>query len=178
MCSADLIVAACEAEWEAHTADCSGFLKAVAHRLGIGLTGQANDIIATLRKTWPQAMDGASAAALAASGQLVIGGLEAAGHGHVVVVVPGPLEHGRYPHAYLGPAPCRRRQEHRGEFQLEQSGPRQGGLLAQQAARGAARGAVKGTTSGIASRLARDVAMPVAQGCRAGMACSRTTDPA
>lgn len=102
MPGANPIVAACEAEWEAHKADCSGFLKAVAHRLGIELTGQANDIIATLRTSWPRAMDGASAAALAAGGQLVVGGLEAAGHGHVVVVVPGPLEHGKYPHAYWG----------------------------------------------------------------------------
>ena len=39
----------CEQEWEAHKADCSGFVKAVAQRLGVVLNGQANDIMRYLR---------------------------------------------------------------------------------------------------------------------------------
>lgn len=45
---------------------------------------------------------GAGARAKALAGKFVVGGLKAAGHGHVVVVVAGPLSHGKYPTAYWG----------------------------------------------------------------------------
>src|SRR6202034_2574503 len=78
MTTAQDIIDACEAEWDAHQSDCSGFAKAVAARLGVTLTGMANDIVGEIA----QAPDPA--------------------HGHVVVVVQGPLAHGLYPTAYWG----------------------------------------------------------------------------
>ena len=106
------IIAACEAEWDAHKGDCSGFAKAVAVRLGVGtaLTGMANDIVGEIAAApWAPVADGPSAANAAAQGRLVIAGLNGAdqanpdpAHGHVVVVVQGPLAHGLYPTAYWG----------------------------------------------------------------------------
>jgi len=57
---------------------------------------------------WSPVADGPTAAAQAAQGRLVIAGLNGAdqqepdAHGHVVVVVQGPLAHGSYPTAYWG----------------------------------------------------------------------------
>jgi hypothetical protein len=45
---ADPVIAACEAEWNKFKSDCSGFAKAVARRLGISLSGQANSMIDAL----------------------------------------------------------------------------------------------------------------------------------
>jgi hypothetical protein len=42
------------------------------------------------------------AARLAGEGNLVIGGLKAVGHGHVVIVVSGPVASDKYPTAYWG----------------------------------------------------------------------------
>ena len=50
---------------------------------------------------WP-VENGVEARNWAEAGYLVIGGLKAAGHGHVVVVTSGPLAHGKYPTAYWG----------------------------------------------------------------------------
>lgn len=99
---ADQIVAACEARWEANKANCSGFVRAVAADLGIGLSGQANDIVDFIAANWWPIADGVAARDWAEAGYLVVGGLKAAGNGHVVVVVPGPLAHGKYPTAYWG----------------------------------------------------------------------------
>jgi len=92
----------CEEEWDGHKADCSGFVKAVAHRLGLLLSGQANDIMRHLRSNWNRAAHGKDASEKAAAGWLVVAGLEARPNGHVVVVVPGPLNRGKYPTAYWG----------------------------------------------------------------------------
>jgi hypothetical protein len=99
---ADAVIAACAKEWRAHKADASGFAKAVAAKLGVSLTGQANDIIRFMRANWSAAADGANAGELAAQGKLVVGGLEDQPHGHVVIVVKGDLELGVYPRAYWG----------------------------------------------------------------------------
>jgi len=48
--SADDIVHACESEWEAHKADCSGFVSAVAAHLQVPLHGMANDIVDVISK--------------------------------------------------------------------------------------------------------------------------------
>ena len=103
------IIDACEAEWDAHQSDCSGFAKAVATRLGVILTGMANDIVGEIAAApWSPVTDGPTAAAQAAQGRLVIAGLNGAdqqepdAHGHVVVVVQGDLAHGLYPTAYWG----------------------------------------------------------------------------
>ena len=103
------IVDACEAEWDAHKNDCSGFAKAVATRLGVTLTGMANDIVGEIQVSpWSLVADGPAAADAAARGRLVIAGMKGADqtvpnpHGHVVVVVQGALAHGLYPAAYWG----------------------------------------------------------------------------
>ena len=103
------IIDACEAEWDVHQSDCSGFARAVAARLGVTLTGMANDIVGEIAAApWSPVADGPTAAAQAAQGRLVIAGLRGAdqqvpdAHGHVVVVVQGPLAHGLYPTAYWG----------------------------------------------------------------------------
>jgi hypothetical protein len=110
MATAQDIIDACEAEWDAHQSDCSGFAKAVAARLGVTLTGMANDIVGEIRQApWTPVADGPTAAAQAAQGRFVVAGLNGAdqqvpdpAHGHVVVVVQGPLAHGLYPTAYWG----------------------------------------------------------------------------
>jgi hypothetical protein len=96
------VIALCEKHWQQHRADCSGLLKAVAGDLGIPLTGQANEIIDTLSGNWTSITDGAEAARLAAEGKFVVGGLKAMPNGHVVVVVEGQPNRGRYPRAYWG----------------------------------------------------------------------------
>ena len=110
MPNAEDIVAACRAEWPAHSGDCSGFARAVATRLNVPLAGLANDIVDHIRVHWRQLPDGAAAKAAAESGILVIAGLRGdeqsapSAHGHVVVVVRGALDEAnrRYPHAFWG----------------------------------------------------------------------------
>jgi len=93
----------CEKHWAAHQRDCSGFAKAVAAELGVELVGQANDIVLQIQKApWKVLASGAAARSEAAAGQFVIGGLRAQPNGHVVIVVPGPLSHNKYPTAYWG----------------------------------------------------------------------------
>ena len=108
----DRVKEACEACFEAHASDCSGFARAVSDHLGVQLHGLANDIVDTLRggNGWTPLRNGAAAADSAAAGKLVIGGLKGSEqthrdpHGHVVVVVTGPLDptHDAYPKAYWG----------------------------------------------------------------------------
>jgi hypothetical protein len=104
------IAAVCEKHFEAHKSDCSGFAKAVATELGVTLTGQANAIVDTLKSGaggWVVLADGKTAARTALT-KLVIAGLRgdaqavSVANGHVVVVVPGALAHGKYPTAYWG----------------------------------------------------------------------------
>jgi hypothetical protein len=102
--------AACEAEWDAHKADCSGFVIAVGARLNAVIQGDADLISQALGAggVWQKLADGAAAAAAAQQGKFVVGGLAGAqqtppaAHGHVVVVVDGPLNRGTYPSAYWG----------------------------------------------------------------------------
>ena len=111
------IIDVCKANWEAHKSDCSGFVKAVCTALGVGTfaAGDNADVIvdklhAATDWTALTVGDGATAKAQADAGLLVIAGLKGADqarpdpHGHVVVVVTGPLDstHGKYPTAYWG----------------------------------------------------------------------------
>jgi hypothetical protein len=98
------IVRACETEWDTHKHDCSGFVKAVACDLGITLTGQANDIVDQIgRPPWISlGRDGIAAKQKAELGFFVVAGLEDTPNGHVAVITPGPLAHGKYPTGYWG----------------------------------------------------------------------------
>lgn len=98
------VVAACEKYWDAYKDDCSGFAGAVAGELGILLAGQANDIVDLMGTFWWHTLsDGAAANIHAILGYFVIGGLKKnPGNGHVVVVVPGEVNQGKYPTGYWG----------------------------------------------------------------------------
>jgi hypothetical protein len=97
------IIDTCEAHFDAYSHDCSGFLKAVAGSLGIVITGMADDIVDAIRTApWTPLPDGVAAKAQADQGFFVVGGLKDTPHGHVVVVVQGPLAHGKYPTGYWG----------------------------------------------------------------------------
>lgn len=106
----DRVRDACEACFEAHKADCSGFARAVADRLSVTLQGLADQIVATLRtgQGWTPLPDGVAAAQSARAGKFVMAGLKGSEqahpdpHGHVVVVVDGPLARNAYPSAYWG----------------------------------------------------------------------------
>ena len=112
MTKADEIKQACETAWDANKSDCSGFVRAVATKLGLALDGNADAIVDRIRHPASGWSNGGPlfAQRQAELGQLVIGGLRGAdqvhpdAHGHVVVVVAGPLDpqHGKYPHAYWG----------------------------------------------------------------------------
>lgn len=106
---AQRIIDACESLWDADKTDCSAFVRDVAAALRIRLDGNADAIVAAISAAdWQQLPDGVAAAASAAQGNLVIGGLRGPEHtpprtnGHVVIVVPGPLNRGVYPTAYWG----------------------------------------------------------------------------
>jgi hypothetical protein len=103
------VIDTCEAVWEANKADCNAFAKAVARKYNVTLSGQANDIVDQISGSgWEKITSGPKAAEAAAAGKLVIGALKGSdmtppeAHGHVVVVVQGPLAHGKYPSAYWG----------------------------------------------------------------------------
>ena len=106
----DPVREACEACFEAHEGDCSGFARAVADKLGVPLQGLANEIVETLRtgRGWTPLPDGMAAAQNAHNGKLVLVGLKGSEqihrneHGHVAVVVDGPLARNAYPSAYWG----------------------------------------------------------------------------
>ena len=107
---ADRVKEACEECFDAHADDCSGFVKAVAGQLGVQMHGLANEIVDAIRSGngWTPLRNGVAAADSAAAGKLVVGGLKGSEqdhpdpHGHVVVVVAGPLAHDAYPSAYWG----------------------------------------------------------------------------
>ena len=101
--NAKKILDLCEKHWADHQKDCSGYVKAIARELKINLSGQANDIVDQIQKPpWRILKSGIEARLEAINGMFVVAGLKANPHGHVVVVVPGPLAHGKYPTAYWG----------------------------------------------------------------------------
>jgi hypothetical protein len=106
----DRVREACEACFDAHSGDCSGFARAVSSRLGVQMSGLADQMVDAIRdeNAWRPLPNGIAAAQSAADRKLVIGGLKGSEqtnpdrHGHVVVVVTGPLAHDAYPSAYWG----------------------------------------------------------------------------
>lgn len=85
--------------------DCSGYLRQVARDAGVELPALlANNLVAYFAKApgWINlGRDPARAAKLSAEGYFVVGGETEAGHGHVVVVVPGWSTTG-HPMGYWG----------------------------------------------------------------------------
>jgi hypothetical protein len=100
--SARDIIALCQRDLWRFPDDCAAFVRSVANRCGVILTGNANDICTQISRAPQRAWNGRDAAARAADGCLVIGGLAAPGHGHVVIVVDGPVAEGRYPYVFWG----------------------------------------------------------------------------
>ena len=103
------VIDVCEDEWPANKGDCSGFVKDVAASLGVSLSGRANDIVDQIAGPgWTKLTDGKAAKHAADEGKFVVGGLKGSdqqtpsAHGHVVVVVAGPLAKDQYPTAYWG----------------------------------------------------------------------------
>lgn len=109
------IIDVCKANFSAHNSACNAFVEAVAQALGVTLFTAydlADAMVDKLRAApdWLKLADGAGAKEQADAGWLVIGGLQGgdetppAEHGHVVVVVTGPLDplHNKYPTAYWG----------------------------------------------------------------------------
>lgn len=99
--SARDIIALCQRHIAQYPNDCAGFVRAVAEACGVILLGNANSIVSFLN-TGISLQTGVAARQAASAGQLVIAGLSAPGHGHVVVVVDGPLNRGKYPYAFWG----------------------------------------------------------------------------
>jgi hypothetical protein len=85
--------------------DCAAFVCRVASDCGVPLAGDANMIVGLLNAGL-RLPNGQAAKHAAANGDLVIAGVQAPGHGHVVVVVDGPMNQGRnpgkYPYAFWG----------------------------------------------------------------------------
>ena len=109
------IIDICKVNFEANKSACNAFVEAVATDLGVALFS-ANDLANTMvdklraAANWTKLADGVAAKTQADAGWLVIGGLKGndqvppVEHGHVVVVVSGPLDlaHNKYPTAYWG----------------------------------------------------------------------------
>lgn len=110
------IIDNCEKEYPDNKDDCNKFVKAVSADLNVTLFSpgdNADAIVQRLRDAaaagdWTKLDDGPDAKAKADAGQYVIAGLKGTDHnpprdhGHVVVVVSGPLANGKYPSAYWG----------------------------------------------------------------------------
>jgi hypothetical protein len=99
------IIAICQRYIRTYPNDCAAFVRAVANDCGVFLTGDANTIVSYLN-SGRTLSSGPGAKAAAAAGDLVIAGVRAPGHGHVVIIVDGPLNTGRnagrYPYAFWG----------------------------------------------------------------------------
>jgi len=107
--AAQRVIDECESEWPANKSDCSGFVKDVALQFGVTLKGSANEIVDALHGAgWTALSNGKAAKEKADLGKLIVGGLRGdkqqnpSEHGHVVVVVSGPLAKEQYPTAYWG----------------------------------------------------------------------------
>lgn len=111
------IVDKCKLAWDeefipgiANKNNCSGFVKAVARKLGIPIsdTANADAIVAELASTRSEVATGAKAAQKVAASSFVVVGLKSADHkpartqGHVAIVVSGSLYRNKYPLCWGG----------------------------------------------------------------------------
>lgn len=107
------IIDDCEKEYPANKDDCNKFVKAVSADVNVTLFQPGDNADAIVQRMidsadWTPLVDGVDAKNKADAGRYVIAGLKGAdhipprAHGHVAVVVSGPLASGRYPTAYWG----------------------------------------------------------------------------
>ncbi|WP_216847066.1 hypothetical protein [Granulicella sp. L60] len=107
------IINDCEKEYVANNDDCNKFVKAVSADVNVTLFQPGDNADAIVQRMidsadWSSLADGVDAKNKADAGQYVIAGLKGADHdpprvhGHVAVVVSGPLASGKYPKAYWG----------------------------------------------------------------------------
>ena len=101
-----VVVKVAKKHWARWKSDCSGFVSAVTLDLGISLFGNANEMVDKMSlpgSGWINLGHNADMAQAEANlGFVVIGGLKAAHHGHVVVIVPSHGRASAYPYAYWG----------------------------------------------------------------------------
>jgi hypothetical protein len=113
------IVDACKAAWDEsflrgtpNRSNCSGFVKSVAQTLGVPLPAAVNadgiaDTVASVAG-WMQLVSGPAALHRATLGHFVLALLRGSDHrppalhGHVGVIVGGPLDRGLYPPIWCG----------------------------------------------------------------------------
>ena len=108
------IAATCKNKFDANKGNCNIFAIAVAAEFNIVLSGIADDIVDEIQVSpWTRLANGIEAKNKADDGWFVMGGLKAAdtiqgpnrppaAHGHVVVVLSGPLANDKYPTAMWG----------------------------------------------------------------------------
>lgn len=111
------IIEQCSVAWEGEFVkgrknkdNCSGFVKAVAKKLGIPLpeTADADGIAAVVSSGWARVPSGGEAARLASMGSFVLAVLKGGEHvpprnnGHVAIVVSGELYRHQYPKVWGG----------------------------------------------------------------------------
>lgn len=106
------VVEVCRKKWPGNKGSCNGFVNAVTSEFELPLAGTADQILDTITAAgsdWKKLADGVAAKAAAEQGKLVVAGLRSAdfenatAHGHVVIVVPGPMNPGGWaPAAYWG----------------------------------------------------------------------------
>lgn len=109
---AQKIIDFCDQEYSSNKDDCNKFVKAVSADLNITLFQPGDDADAIVQRMrnagWLRPADGVEGKAKADGGLYVIAGLKGADHtpprqhGHVAVVVSGPLADGKYPTGYWG----------------------------------------------------------------------------
>jgi hypothetical protein len=106
-----LVIKACEDSYDEYCDDCSGFVKAVLGKLGMPAVanhfpgqGMANDIVEGLESPpWTKIDSSVLASRMSEDpSRVVIAGCKDDPNGHVVVIVPGSLNRGKYPTAYWG----------------------------------------------------------------------------
>ncbi len=110
------LLQACEGAWEAewlsgtkNKNNCSGFVKAVAKKMGASLPDQTADGLVTyMKNNWTSVKSGPEARTKAIAGTLVVAGLKSdeqkrcPNQGHVAVVVAGTLYREKYPKCWGG----------------------------------------------------------------------------
>jgi len=111
------IIKSCTDSWEQefipgkkNKENCSGFVKDVAKKIGVSLpqTADADGIVDEINSKWIKLDSGKEAAQQASYGTFVLAGLRSTdhspkrAHGHIVVIVDGPLYHQEYPKCWGG----------------------------------------------------------------------------